>query len=69
MPTATVRPYINVLAGIASDWQILDASSVSPSSYSLPIFPPSVPGIAVSGTVGVYTYLPNNCTNSPNSEG
>lgn len=57
-----------VLAATCSDWQALNLSAVSPSSYTLPVFPSTIPkpwNLKVTGDIGIYTYLGSNCTNSP----
>lgn len=59
-----------VLAATCSDWQALNLSAVSPASYAFPIFPPSIPkpwNLNLTGSIGIYTYLGSNCTNSPNT--
>jgi hypothetical protein len=66
VPVASVRPYLNVLAGVASAWRTLNTTAVAPASYVLPFFPATA-NVSVTGTVGVYGYLSNNCTSSLNT--
>jgi hypothetical protein len=61
---AVIRPYNpNLLAGVASEWKILNTAALG-TNYTLPAFN-ATENLTVSGTVGVYTYLSGNCSNSP----
>jgi len=58
------HPWIKVAE--ASDWTVLNTTSASvKSNYFLPSFDPPNNEVAVEGTVGMYVYLRNNCSDSP----
>jgi hypothetical protein len=64
--TAAVRTYLNTQIATCSKWTTLNYSAISPASYAMPYFPPTL-NMSVSGAVDVYEYLSTNCTSSANT--